>query len=121
MRFPLNNRHICAVEIKPGLGGDIAKPPNSSCVYKACTTDVQGMYKGCTRDVQGSNRLAIPWQHRSNTLATRFPDARPTVHRHDDFREQAGYSPRPASGGRFAATPPSAISPGKWLARGGGR
>src|ERR1035437_2590218 len=71
MRFPLNNHHICAVEVKPGLGGDIAKPPNSSCVYKACTRDVQGMYKGCTREQQAHNTVATPKHHACNTLSVR--------------------------------------------------
>jgi hypothetical protein len=34
------------------------------------------MYKGRTRDTQGTNRLAIPEQYRSNTLAPGLPHAR---------------------------------------------
>jgi hypothetical protein len=34
------------------------------------------MYKGCTRDTQGTNTLAIPEQHRSNTLSPGLPHAR---------------------------------------------
>src|ERR1035441_5577616 len=90
-------------------------------MYNGCTRDVQRMYKGYPRDLQARNTGATPEQRRSNTLAPRCPEALPTVHRYDDFREQAGYGLGPASEGWFASTLSPAITSGKWLARGGGR
>src|ERR1017187_5030740 len=60
-----------------GLGS--MEPPWCSRNTHACTTDVQRLYKGCTRVAQGINRLAIPEQCRSNTLASGLPHAIPSM------------------------------------------